>query len=435
MKSISLSVCLLLLIIITGNLAKAQTTSPPATADMVIQAARMVDVKNGKIINNPMVFVSGNRITYVGSGTKIPQKSKMVQLGDVTLLPGLIDAHTHLLEIDNHDMGGLLTVAQASTAKRALMGVAHGREMLEAGFTSVRDLGNSGMNGDIALRDAINAGWVTGPRLFASGRALAPAGGQFGPMIPEAQGLISQEYAVVNNPDQARLAVRQAIYDGATWIKIIANQGRIRLSPAEIKVIMEEANNSHRPVAAHVTDDETARLVVEAGVTSIEHGYILSDETLKLMVKNNTYLVPTDGPTDSYVLGPHLTPEERTQLAAGVKGFRERSQDRLRRAVKAGVSIAAGSDSYVQVPGKSRGQAAQGMFSAYAEAGMTPSEIIKAATINAATLLGWHDRIGSLEPGRFADIVAVSGNPLENIESLSKVVFVMKDGKIVKPSV
>jgi imidazolonepropionase-like amidohydrolase len=329
-------------------------------------------------------------------------------------------------------MGGILTVAQMSTAKRALMGAAHGREMLEAGFTSVRDLGNSGVNGDVALRDAINAGWVIGPRIHASTRALAPAGGQFGPMVPEAQHLINLEYAVVNSPDQARAAVRQALYEGATWIKIIANQGRIRLSAAEVKAIMEEAENARRPVAAHTTDDETARLAVEAGVTSIEHGYILSDETLQLMAKKHVFLVPTDGPADSYVLGPQLTPEQRKQQEAGVKSFRERSQDRLRRAIKAGVPIAAGSDSYVQVPGKNRGQAAQGMFQAYAEAGMSAPDIIKAATINAAEMLGWHDRIGSLEAGRFADVIAVAGNPLQDISDLSKVQFVMKDGKIIK---
>ncbi len=411
----------------------AQSGNPPTEAEIVIQAARMVDVKTGKVVSNPTLFINRGRISYVGSQVKVSAKIPVVQLGDVTLLPGLIDAHTHLLENDNHaDKGGLLTVTQMSTAKRALMGAAHGQEMLEAGFTTVRDLGNSGVNGDVALRDAINAGWVPGPRVHASTRALAPAGGQFGPLVTEVQGLINLEYAVINNPDQARAAVRQALYDGATWIKIIANQGRIRLSAAEVKAIVEEAENARRPVAAHVTDDETARLVVEAGVTSVEHGYTLSDETLQLMAKKHTFLVPTDGPLESYVFAPNLTPEQQKQQEAGVKSFREKSQDRLRRAVKAGVPIAAGSDSYVQVPGKNRGQAAQGMFQAYTDAGMSPLEIIKAATINAAEMLGWHDRIGSLEANRLADIIAVANNPLTDIRHLSQVVFVMKDGKIIK---
>lgn len=416
----------------------AQSTNT-IEAEIAIKAARLLDVRTGKVITNPIIVVNKGKIVAVGTDVKISPQARQIQLGNVTLLPGLIDTHTHLLQNYNGQLGGdntnmILTVTQMSTAKRALLGAAMGKQMLEVGFTSVRDLGNSGVNGDIALRDAINAGWIVGPRIHASSRALAPAGGQFGPISPETQSIIAQEYVTVSTVEEARRAVRQAIYDGATWIKVIANQGRMRLSAEELKAIVEEATRLGRPVAAHVTDDVTARLAIEVGVTSIEHGYELSDQTLQLMSQKKTFLIPTDGPLASYILSPHLSPEARKQQEENIKPFIERSRDRLRRAVKVGVLIAAGSDAYYQIPDQTRGQAAHGMFKAYAEAGMSPMQIIQSATIQAATLLGWHDRVGSVEAGKFADLIAVENDPLENIENLSKVVFVMKAGEIVKSS-
>ena len=253
----------------------AQTPPPgPVTA---IRASRYVDVKAGVMRPRPVLLIQGGRITSVGSDSAIPAGAKVIDLGGLTLLPGLIDVHTHLLENYeaglNDDRNMLLTVAQMSAAKRALLGAATGREDLMAGITSVRDLGNSGYNGDVALRDAIEAGWVVGPRMEVSTRALSATGGQFGSLTPAAQALVAQEYAVVDGADDARGAVRQAMYDGADVIKVIVNTNPRVLSLAEMQAIVDEAHGQGRRVAAHATDDASVRVAAEAGVDSIEHAY------------------------------------------------------------------------------------------------------------------------------------------------------------------
>jgi imidazolonepropionase-like amidohydrolase len=356
------------------------------------------------------------------------------------VLPGLIDSHTHLLQNYRGELGGddpnmALTVATMSTAKRALLGAAMGREMLEAGFTAVRDLGNSGWNGDVALRDAINAGWVVGPRMNVSTRALSAAGGQFGGLQPEVQKIIEQEYVVISGVEEARRAVRQALYDGADCIKVIVDTWPRVVSLDEMKVVVEEARRVNRKVAAHAVTDQAVRIAAEAGVDSVEHGYAASDDTLKLMAEKKVFLVPTDGTVDDYLaifLQQGLSPEEmkqrRAQMEMGVKQL----HGRVARAVKAGVRIAAGSDMYYRMPGKTRGQASMTMLYAYAESGLEPIEVIRAATVNAAELLGWQNRVGSIEAGRPADVIAVDGDPLKDVHELGKVKFVMKGGAVVK---
>lgn len=424
------------------SVASAQTTAnAQAPKRVAIRAARMLDVKSGNVISDAVVLIENSRITAVGSKLAIPADAEVIDLGGATLLPGLIDSHTHLLQNYDGKLGSdeanmILTVTQMSTAKRALLGVKMGREDLEAGITTVRDLGNSGVSGDIALRDAIGAGWVVGPRMIVSTRALAASGGQFGELQPETQKIIDQEYVVVNGVEDARKAVRQAIYDGANCIKVIVNTDLRVLTLEEMKVIVEEAHRVRRKVAAHATDDMSVRIAAEAGVDSIEHAYVVSDEVLKIMAEKKIYLVPTDGPVEAYVdiftRPRNPTPEQLKQQEESARRFVEGSRDRLRRAIKAGVPIAAGSDMYYMMQGKTRGQASLLMFRAYTEAGMSPLEIIRAATINAATLLGAEPVLGSLEASKLADIVAVEGDPLKDITELERVRFVMKGGKVVK---
>ena len=411
----------------------------PATAT-VVRAARLIDPRTGNVMNNPVVVVSGGRIVSVGSDAAIPADARVIDLGNLTLLPGLIDAHTHLLQNYSGQLGGddpnmLLTVATMSTAKRALLGAKTGREDLEAGITTVRDLGNSGFSGDVALRDAINAGWVVGPRIRASTRAISAAGGQFGPVQPETQKLIEQEYVVVSSVDDARRAVRQAFYDGADLIKVIVNTGPRVVSLDEMRAIVEEARRVDRTVAAHAIGDTATRIAAEAGVTSIEHAYSIPDEVLRMMAQKGIYLVPTDYPADFYVsaLGPTtLTPAQQRQQRAGAAQFAKGNGERLMRAVRAGVKVAFGSDEYYDVPGKTRGQASLLTLQAYQEAGMSPLEVLRTATVNAAALLGWGDRIGAIEQGKLADIIAVDGDPLKDIKALQGVRFVMKGGELIK---
>jgi imidazolonepropionase-like amidohydrolase len=401
----------------------------------LVRAARLADVKAGKILEDRGVWIEGDRIKEVGPIADVrkhaPRDREEVDLGDVTILPGLIDCHTHLLMNYSKQMGDdanmLLTVAQLGTTRRALLGAAMAREDLEAGFTTVRDLGNSGVNGDVALREAIQAGWVVGPRIVASTRALSAAGGQFGGLVPEAQRLIDQEYVAVSGVEEARRAVRQAFYDGADCIKVIVDTGPRVLSPEEMRVIVEEAHRVQKKVAAHAAGHPAMRIAAEAGVDSIEHAYGAPDDMLKIMAEKHIFLVPTDFPSVESYATPPIPPE----MAAGIQRFIDANHDRLRRAIKLGVPIATGSDTYFQTPGKTRGQASLAMLRSHVAAGMTPAQALRAATADAAELLGMADRIGSVEAGKFADLIAVRGNPFDDIGALEQASFVMKGGIVV----
>jgi len=437
MRSVVVSVTTMMFAVLV---AQAQQPAPTQPATTVVRAARMIDPKSGNVMQNPVVVIRGGRIASVGANAAVPSGATVIDLGNLTLLPGLIDAHTHLLQNYRGELGGddpnmLITVATMSTAKRALLGAKMGREDLEAGITTVRDLGNSGFSGDVALRDAINAGWVIGPRIRASTRAISAAGGQFGPVQPETQKLIEQEYAVVSTVDEARRAVRQAFYDGADLIKVIVNTGPRVVSLDEMKAIVEEARRVNRTVAAHAIGDTATRIAAEAGVTSIEHAYTIPDDVLRMMAQKGIYLVATDYPAEFYVnaLGPStLTPEQKQQQLAGATQFAKGNGERLMRAVRAGVKVAFGSDEYYDTPGRTRGQASLLTLQAYQEAGMSPLEVLRSATVNGAALLGWSDRIGAIEAGKLADIIAVDGDPLKDVKELQKVRFVMKGGEVVK---
>ena len=428
---------LLLLAVLSAVAAAQNPAASPRPRRTAVRAARMLDVRSGNVVQNAVVLVENGRITAAGAGLAVPEGAEVIDLGGATLLPGLIDAHTHLLQNYDKTVGGddpnmILTVTQLGNTRRALLGAALGREMLEAGFTAVRDLGNSGLNGDAALRDAIRAGWVTGPRLVASTRALSAAGGQFGNVSAETQKILENEYAVVSGVEEARRAVRQAFYDGADVIKVIVSTGPRALSLEEVKTIVEEAHRVGRRVAAHAIGDQATRVAAEAGVDSVEHAYTIPDDALRMMAEKKIYLVPTDFP-DEFYLPPNLTPEQRAQALANIKRFTSGSRERLARAVKMGVRVAAGSDSYYAVPGMTRGQTSKLMFRAYAEAGMSPLEIIRAATVNNADLLaGDRALFGVIEAGRFADLIAVLGDPLKDITELERVRFVMKGGAVVR---
>ncbi|WP_198978379.1 metal-dependent hydrolase family protein [Hymenobacter sp. BT523] len=415
----------------------AQT--PAAAPIRAVKCGRLLDVRTGRVIANAVVLVQGRTILQAGANVAIPAGAEVLDLGNALVLPGLVDAHTHLLQNYLPELGGddnnmLHTVATMSTARRALLGAAMGREDLEAGITTVRDLGNSGLNGDVALRDAINRGEVVGPRIVASTRALSAAGGQFGRLTPEAQALVAQEYVAVSGVEEARRAVRQALYDGADCIKVIVNTDPRVVSLEELKVIVEEAHRQGKTVAAHAIGDDATRMAAQAGVNSIEHAYTIPDDVLKMMKAKQIFLVPTDFPAEYYTSGAlaNATPEQRQRAEKGAKDFAASNRQRLARAVKAGVRIAAGSDSYYQAPGMTRGQSSLLMFRAYAAAGMAPLDIIRAATVNGAELLGLKGKIGALEPGMAADLIAVDGDPLADITALEKVRFVMKAGKIIK---
>lgn len=423
-------------------LAPAAPVAPIASvaplSRIALRAHRVVDVRGGRALSDATILVEGDRIVAVGSHVVVPSDARVVDLGDATIVPGLVDAHTHLLdemraplsEESNH----LRAVAQRTTTARALRGAAVAREDLEAGITTVRDAGNAGLNGDVALRDAIAAGWVDGPRMLVSTRALAPLGGQFGSLSREAQPLVELEYSTVRGPESARQAVRQAVFDGADWIKVIAESDGRTLSLDEVKAIVEEARASHRKVAVHATTLEASKVAIDAGVDSIEHGYTLGDPELLAMARKKIALVPTDPPLD--VLLPLLdsipVAKDRARAAEAMRVFDEKKRRRLSRAFALGVRIVGGSDAYWLVPGKTRGQVSVATVRGYAAAGLPPLAILRAWTLHAAELLGMEDRIGAVEPGRLADLLAVQGDPLADVGALEHAVFVMKNGFVVK---
>lgn len=393
--------------------AQTPTDSLPITA---IVAKGMIDVRNGKLIDRIVVLIREGKILQAGPGLKIPKNATVISLADSYLVPGLVDAHSHLCHEYSYELekvSGSNTITESvmlNDAARAMLGVKNARSLLMSGYTTARDLGNSGTNADVALKKAINEGWTVGPRLYVSTRALSPVGGQFAPMDVELQRtIISREYVEINGVEDARRAVRQAIFDGADCIKIIVNNGRLILSVEELTAIVQEAQRAGLRVAAHATQgDGPASLAIKAGVNSIEHGYTLSEAVLKTMASAGIYLVPTD--------------------ARGVSRY----QQRIQRALAAGVKIAFGSDMYYQHPTLSRGQLTVGTYRSYIDAGMTNIQILQSATMHPGTLIAGEGKIGLIEPGYFADIIAVAENPLENILTLEKVQFVMKEGVVVK---
>lgn len=396
--------------------ATAQTPVAGQNELTVIKAKGLVDVRNGKLIAPAIVYIRNGRIEKTGKDLDIPANSTVVDLSSKYLLPGLIDAHTHLCHEYQYELEkvpGANTVVEAAivdNATRALIGARNARQMINSGYTTARDLGNAGVNADIALRDAINKGWVTGPRMFVSTRALSPIGGQFTKMPDNMrQVLVPKEYVEVSGVEEARKAVKQAIYDGADCIKIIVNNNRMVLSQEELNAIVEEAKKAGLKVAAHATNgDGPSLMAIKAGVNSIEHGYTLSVDVLKLMAAQGVYLVPTD--------------------ATGV----ERYQQRIKRALAANVKIAFGSDMYFYDPLRNRGQVTVSTYRSYIAAGMSNTQILQSATMHPGVLVAGEGKAGLLEAGYYADIIAVEKNPLTNIEALENVVFVMKEGKVIQ---
>lgn len=434
---------ILILFIALSASALAQNTPTKTT---LIKAGRVLDVKTGVYLPNQGVLVAGDRIKDVGAfdavKSRAPQDAVIIDLSQATLLPGLIDCHGHLLcSMEGRWFPGgeaiVMSVTRIGPAKRALIGAANARDMLEAGFTAVRNVGHSGVNGDAALRDAINEGLIPGPRVQAACRKLTPIGGQVVELRSEnAAAIIAEEFLTVGNVEEARRAVRQALADGADVIKVVVDDNNRILNSDEMRAIVGEAHRVKIKVAAHATTQAGVQAAIDGGVDSIEHAEEASEEQFKAMRDKGIFLDPTLWTTqalrDIYLKSLYFSPEETAQFEKEIRAYIDLSKAKLQRALKAGVKIAAGSDMWMRYPGKKRGEAAMVMFEAMVDAGLPHIETIRAATINSAELLGWQDRVGSVEAGKFADLIAVAGDPLKEITELKRVKFVMKGGEVVK---
>jgi imidazolonepropionase-like amidohydrolase len=406
---------------------------PPVSVSVVVKAARVLDVRQGKYLENAAIWIQGERITEVGPAATVaphaPKDAQLIDLGGATVLPGLIDCHTHLMaRIPDTPGGYTLSLATKSQAFRALEGAYNARLTLQAGFTTVRDVENEGAGyADVALRDAVEQGLVEGPRMQVATRAIA-AIGQYNPfgISPDLTGFPTGAQ-MVSGVEDARRAVREQIGHGADLIKVYADWEQPTLTVEEMRVVVEEAHKLGRKVAAHATTPEGIRNAVTAGVDSIEHGHGADRQSLELMKKQGTFLVPTVGVIDMIFEDPGNAPKTAEQRARR-EAFLNSLQQSVQQAASLGVKIASGFDaSSPDTQGKNAYE-----LVALTKRGITPLQAIRAATLSAAELLGWQERIGAIEPGKYADLIAVDGDPLTDITLLQQVQFVMKGGKIIK---
>ena len=406
------------------SLAQIRVQPLPAPAPKLIRAGRVLDVRSGQYRLDQGILTEGETIKEIGPWAEVqphaPGNAVAIDLGRATLLPGLIDCHAHLLiagDLGRLDPGELvlLTVTQMNPSKRALMGARNAREVLDAGITSARVLGHSGIDGDVALRDAINSGWISGPRIQAAGRKITTIGGQAASVQPAvAAQILSQEFLIVSGGEQARAAVRENLANGADLIKIVidSDAGRVwktRYMPLEdAKAIVEDAHRLGIKVAAHAADNLAVQTAIDAGVDSIEHAWTATDEQLKQMKAKGIFLVATE----VFVSTPGTA--------------------RLQSAMRIGVKIAMGSDAWATLPGKTRGESTLVEIGKLRDEGMSGIEIIRSSTINAAELMGWSDKVGELVAGKFADVIAVEGDPVQDVSLLQNVRFVMKGSTVVR---
>ena len=421
------------------------------TVQTLVRAGRMLDPRTGQVLSPAAVLIENGKIKEVGSPAQVQAHApgvKTIDLGSATLLPGLIDSHTHLLidiivppeaEIARHFNGefapGLLLAVVESPTKRALLGAQLAREDLESGFTTVRNLGHSGIDGDAALRDAINAGRVPGPRILASGRKVIALDSYLQGLNPAvAQAIVEQEFLTIDSPDRARQAVLQNVFYNVDLIKVTVGDG---ISPLELAALVEQAHREHLKVAAHAFDTASIQTAIEAGVDSIEHGNKVTDEQLKQMRDKGIFLDLTPTWYGSFFMkitepGIVMSSAFHSSNASSDARVQKQYDELVPRVLKSGVKFAAGSDMCWFYPGKTRGEASVATLVNLRAAGMPPLDVIRAITVNAAEMLGWQDRIGSIEPGKFADLVAVAGDPIADITEIERVRFVMKDGQVVR---
>ncbi|MGA3041397.1 MAG: amidohydrolase family protein [Bryobacteraceae bacterium] len=390
-----------------------------------ITAGTLIDPETGTERTNQIVLIEAGKIKAIGSSVQIPSDAERIDLSQETVLPGLFDAHTHLLAtVDARwDLGDFWIMAlQRRAGWRAIQGARHAKEMLESGFTTVRDLGNSGDHLDTDLDKAIRFGLAAGPTMIFSGRIIAPFGGQFWDTPADPRLLDNAEYRFADSHDEMQKAVRENIYWGARVIKIVVDGQKYAYSADDIGFIVAEAARAGVKVAAHVQTERGARAAIEAGVASIEHGWVLSDEDLALAKIKGVVLVSTDF-TVNALLGSGMEPD-------AARHTHERYVARLRRAWAAGVNVVFGTDVMSDVKGRTRGELAIEYIDSFKEAGIDPSDILRAMTTRAAALLGVEKDRGAIRIGMAADLAATRVDPLHEIDGLKRIDFVMKDGQI-----
>jgi imidazolonepropionase-like amidohydrolase len=416
-----------------------------ATSVIALKAARLFDGKSKALVANGVVIIQGTTIIDAGSNLPIPSGAQVIDLGDATLSPGFMDAHTHLtLDFSGNYNDRRLKEVDLNVSEHAIAATIFARATLEAGFTTVRDLGSRFVGSkefvDIALRNSINHGVVPGPRMLVATYGIGATGGHFDSTAGFRDMLFGHEpdYSdgIADGPDAIRKAVRFEVKNGADVIKAAVSGGVLSLTdevdtpqftPAEMAALVDETHRLRKKIAVHCHGDQAAREAIEAGVDSIEHGSFLKPETLQLMKTKGTYLVPTLMATE-WILGKLDAYPPALQAKAKAAGAAR--SEMFRNAVKMGVKIGLGTDAAVYPHGQNAKE-----FKLMVDLGMPPIEALRAATSADADLLGISQKVGTLEKGKLADIVAMPGDPTADITATERVSFVMKEGKIVKSNV
>lgn len=393
--------------------------APLPGAVIAIRAGRLVDPANSSSKTNQVILVEDGKFKQIGENLAIPAGAEVIDLSQYSVLPGLVDAHNHLsltYKKDPENNYYYLTTVMDSTAIRAIQAVSNGITMLSSGFTVVRDLGNAGNYADTAHRVAVDQGWVPGPTVINSGIIIGGMGGQFHP-VPERFSLVYPEYLDADTPDEIVKAVRKNVLFGAKVIKIMVDAQPYGYTVDEMKLFIAEAAKSGMKVAGHVQTRAGALKAIEAGIWSIEHSTALDDETHKLMAKKGIWRVGTETPFTTYM---------------GTQARFDKTVEGIKNAYANGVKMAFSTDADYYIPGMTRGEVVIDFIKSWKSAGLPDREILKIMTTNGYKVCDLEDKRGPIKEGLPADLIAVKGNPVEDIEVLRKVGFVLKDGMVFK---
>jgi imidazolonepropionase-like amidohydrolase len=413
-------------------------------ADQVVavKAARMFDGKSKTLVTNAVVVVQGGKIVDVGSGIEAPADAKVIDLGDATLSPGFMDAHTHLTaDFSGNYNERRLKNLDLNVSEQAIKATLNARSTVEAGFTTVRDVGSRFENSpefvDVALRNSINKGVVVGPRMLVATKGIGATGGHFDPTGGFRDMIFGHEPnytdGIVDSPDEVRKAVRFEVKNGADCIKAAVSGGVLsladevdtpQLTEPEMVALVDESHRLRKKVAVHCHGDQAAKEAIQAGVDSIEHGSFMKQDTLAMMKQKGTYLTPTLMASEWIMQNMNNYPPA---LQAKAKAAYDARSEMFKNALKTGVKISFGTDAAVFPHGMNAKE-----FKLMVDLGMAPIDALRSATANAADLLGIAQKTGTLEKGKLADIVAMPGDPTSDITATERVSFVMKEGKIVR---
>ena len=411
-------------VVAASTLSAQAPAAPPAAAVTVIRAGRLLDPEAGRILINQIIVVEGTRIREVGPNVAIPAGAQVIDLSQATVMPGLVEAHNHLAltykPVPENNVY-YYTYVQESTALRAIQAASNGMQMLNSGFTIVRDMGNNGNYADTALRQAIDQGWIPGPTIINSGIIIGGMGGQFFPTPEMAKdhNIVYPEYLDADTQDEMVKAIRQNVLFGAKVIKICVDCKPYGYTSDEIRFIIAEAAKSGMKVEGHVQTVNGARNAIAAGIWSIAHSTGLNDEMHKLMAQKRIWRVGTETPPG--LAGHPVTPEAYKRTVDGLKNAYDNK-----------VPLTFSTDADYWVEGKTRGELAIEFIKPWQDAGIPTADTLRAMTINGYKVSETETTRGPIKAGYFADLIAVPGNPLEDLDTLKRVHFVMKNGLVFK---